>query len=294
MTQSIVTPGTVAPDAGAPEAVARSEGDLVTQAPAPQTSMLKQDAPEFAGNIGAGDIERFSRNLARLVEEGGRALAAYLRPREQGRITDEVADELGEIVKTLGHVAEYWLADPQRVVELQNRLGKSYLELWAVAAKRLTGEPATTTRTGTLHELRAGWRTFRAHTWLWVTSAYFALGGVLMHDRVAAPLLAEGEMFDHGLTFGGHPVGSAVALKNIEIIEREGLLDNVRANEPWLQSRLDELRSLELVGDIRGMGHFWAIELVADRAVLGEMLEIIASSLDEAGAEFKRRGASAG
>jgi polyhydroxyalkanoate synthase len=142
VTQSIVTPGTVAPDAGAPDAGARSEGDLVTQAPAPQTSMLKQDAPEFAGNIGAGDIERFSRNLARLVEEGGRALAAYLRPREQGRITDEVADELGEIVKTLGHVAEYWLADPQRVVELQNRLGKSYLELWAVAAKRLTGEPA--------------------------------------------------------------------------------------------------------------------------------------------------------
>ena len=82
VTQSIVTPGTVAPDAGAPDAGARSEGDLVTQAPAPQTSMLKQDAPEFAGNIGAGDIERFSRNLARLVEEGGRALAAYLRPRD--------------------------------------------------------------------------------------------------------------------------------------------------------------------------------------------------------------------
>ena len=86
-----------------------------------------------------------------------------------------------------------------------------------------------------------------------------------MHDRVAAPLLAEGQMFDHRLTFGGHPVGSAVALKNLEIIEREGLLDNVRANEPWLQARLDELRSLELVGDVRGMGHFSAIELVADR-----------------------------
>ncbi|MGA7430159.1 MAG: class I poly(R)-hydroxyalkanoic acid synthase [Xanthobacteraceae bacterium] len=104
--------------------------------------MSRQDAPESASKIGAGDIERFSRNLARLVEEGGRALAAYLRPREQGRITDEVASELGEIAKTLGHVAEYWLADPQRVAELQNRLGKAYLELWAVAAKRLTGEPA--------------------------------------------------------------------------------------------------------------------------------------------------------
>jgi poly[(R)-3-hydroxyalkanoate] polymerase subunit PhaC len=137
VTQSIVTPGTVAPDAGA-----QGEVDLVTEAPAPQTSMLTQDAPESASKIGAGDIERFSRNLARLVEEGGRALAAYLRPREQGRITDEVASELGEIVKTLGHVAEYWLADPQRVAELQNRLGKAYLELWAVTAKRLTGEPA--------------------------------------------------------------------------------------------------------------------------------------------------------
>ncbi|HEX3501973.1 MAG TPA: class I poly(R)-hydroxyalkanoic acid synthase, partial [Xanthobacteraceae bacterium] len=80
--------------------------------------------------------------LARLVEQGGRALAAYLRPREEGRVADEVAAELAEIVKTLGHVAEYWLSDPQRTAELQNRLGKSYLELWAVAAKRLTGEPA--------------------------------------------------------------------------------------------------------------------------------------------------------
>jgi polyhydroxyalkanoate synthase len=92
--------------------------------------------------FGAADIERFSHNLARLVEQGGRALAAYLRPREEGRVADEVAAELAEIVKTLGHVAEYWLSDPQRTAELQNRLGKSYLELWAVAAKRLTGEPA--------------------------------------------------------------------------------------------------------------------------------------------------------
>ncbi len=94
-------------------------------------------APQF----GAVDVERFSRNLARLVEEGGRALAAYLKPREQGRVTDEVAEELGEIVKTLGHVAEYWLTDPQRTVELQHRLGKAYLELWAAASRRLAGEP---------------------------------------------------------------------------------------------------------------------------------------------------------
>jgi polyhydroxyalkanoate synthase len=90
--------------------------------------------------IGAVDVEEFSHNLARLVEEGGRALAAYLKPREEGRKTAEPGDEVVDVVKTLGRVAEYWLADPQRAVELQTRLGQAYLELWGSAAKRLTGE----------------------------------------------------------------------------------------------------------------------------------------------------------
>jgi polyhydroxyalkanoate synthase subunit PhaC len=91
--------------------------------------------------IGAVDVEAFSRNLARLIEEGGRALAAYMKPREQGRDgSSKLADEMSEVVKTLGHVAEYWLADPQRALELQSRLGKAYLDLWAAGARRLTGE----------------------------------------------------------------------------------------------------------------------------------------------------------
>ena len=92
--------------------------------------------------IGTVDIEQFSHNLARLVEEGGRALAAYLKPREEGRDDKELADEVTEVVKTLGEVAEYWLSDPQRTVELQTNLGKAYLDLWASAVKRLVGEPA--------------------------------------------------------------------------------------------------------------------------------------------------------
>jgi polyhydroxyalkanoate synthase subunit PhaC len=91
--------------------------------------------------IGSVDVEAFSRNLARLIEQGGRALAAYMKPREEGRGDDrQFADEVTEVVKTLGHVAEYWLADPQRAVELQTRLGQAYLDLWATAAKRLAGE----------------------------------------------------------------------------------------------------------------------------------------------------------
>jgi poly[(R)-3-hydroxyalkanoate] polymerase subunit PhaC len=95
--------------------------------------------PTKIGNV---DIEQFSHNLARLVEEGGRALAAYLKPREEGRDDKELADEVTEVVKTLGVVAEYWLSDPQRTVELQTSLGKAYLDLWASAVKRLAGEPA--------------------------------------------------------------------------------------------------------------------------------------------------------
>jgi polyhydroxyalkanoate synthase subunit PhaC len=90
--------------------------------------------------VGAVDVEEFSRNLARLVEEGGHALAAYLKPRQDGPDNREFADELTDAVKTFGHVAQYWLTDPQRTMELQHRLGKAYLDLWALGAKRLTGE----------------------------------------------------------------------------------------------------------------------------------------------------------
>ena len=89
--------------------------------------------------VGPVDVEAFSRNLARMIEEGGRALAAYMKPRADGR-SGELADELRDVVKTLGEVLQYWLADPQRTAELQNRLGRSYLELWGSAVRRLSGE----------------------------------------------------------------------------------------------------------------------------------------------------------
>ncbi len=88
---------------------------------------------------GSVDIEEFAKNVARMVEEGGRALAAYLKPREEGRV-DEQQAEVTDVVKTFGRVAEYWFADPQRTLELQSSLGKAYLDLWANAVKRMAGE----------------------------------------------------------------------------------------------------------------------------------------------------------
>jgi polyhydroxyalkanoate synthase len=93
-------------------------------------------------NVTAVDYEALARNIARLVEEGGKALAAYMKPREEGKIKPELADGIADAVKTLGQVVEYWLNDPQRTVALQTSLGRAYLDLWAGAVKRLAGEEA--------------------------------------------------------------------------------------------------------------------------------------------------------
>jgi adenosylmethionine-8-amino-7-oxononanoate aminotransferase len=97
-----------------------------------------------------------------------------------------------------------------------------------------------------------------------LTSAHAAMGAVLVSDRVAEPLYEPGRMLAHGITFAGHPVSAAIALRNLEIFEREGILAHVRATEPYLQARLKELTALPIVGDVRGAGFFWAIELIAD------------------------------
>ena len=70
----------------------------------------------------------------------------------------------------------------------------------------------------------------------------------------------------HGITFGGHPVGSAIALGALEIYEREGILQNVLDNEPKAREMLEGLKDIPIVGDVRGMGHFFAIEVVKDQA----------------------------
>lgn len=98
-----------------------------------------------------------------------------------------------------------------------------------------------------------------------ITSAYAPMGAAIVSDRIAEPLYEDGRMLLHGITFGGHPVAAAIALHNIEVFEREGVLENVRAREGHLGERLGELRErLPIVGDVRGAGFFWALELVRD------------------------------
>jgi adenosylmethionine-8-amino-7-oxononanoate aminotransferase len=99
-----------------------------------------------------------------------------------------------------------------------------------------------------------------------VTSGYSPLGGMIVSERVVAPFLEPSAAFLHGLTFGGHPVSCAVALANLDLMEREDLLGHVRANEDAFAASLDRLRDLPIVGDVRGAGYFRVIELVRDQA----------------------------
>jgi adenosylmethionine-8-amino-7-oxononanoate aminotransferase len=98
-----------------------------------------------------------------------------------------------------------------------------------------------------------------------LSSAYAALGGVVATNRVVEPFLSDTGMFAHGITFGGHPVMCAIALKNLEIMKRERILEHVRANEEPFRATLAQLLELPMVGDLRGTGFFYAIELVKDK-----------------------------
>jgi adenosylmethionine-8-amino-7-oxononanoate aminotransferase len=97
-----------------------------------------------------------------------------------------------------------------------------------------------------------------------LTSAYAPLGAVLMTDPVAETFIEAENRFDHGLTFGGHPVATAAAIANLEIIAREGLCDRARVLGRSFREGLEGLRDLPIVGDVRGIGMFQAVELVAD------------------------------
>ncbi|HXP21121.1 MAG TPA: aspartate aminotransferase family protein [Streptosporangiaceae bacterium] len=98
-----------------------------------------------------------------------------------------------------------------------------------------------------------------------VTSGYAPLGGMLVSDRLMEPFIEGHTTFLHGITFAGHPVSCAVALANLDVFEKEDLLGNVRANEAAFRATLEKLNDLPIVGEVRGDGYFYGIELVKDK-----------------------------
>jgi adenosylmethionine-8-amino-7-oxononanoate aminotransferase len=99
-----------------------------------------------------------------------------------------------------------------------------------------------------------------------ITSGYAPLGGMMVSDRLMEPFAGGPATFLHGVTFAGHPVSAAVALANLDVFEKEDLLGNVRANEDAFRATLEKLNDLPIVGDVRGDGYFYGIEMVKEKA----------------------------
>src|SRR3954471_22840872 len=98
-----------------------------------------------------------------------------------------------------------------------------------------------------------------------LSSAYASIGAVIARDAIIEPFLDERAMYAHGITFGGHPVQAAIALKNIEIMKRERIVENVRDNGDTFRATLEQLLDLPIAGDLRGTGFFYALELVKNK-----------------------------
>jgi adenosylmethionine-8-amino-7-oxononanoate aminotransferase len=98
-----------------------------------------------------------------------------------------------------------------------------------------------------------------------LSSAHATIGAVIARDSVMEPFLEGSSMYTHGITFGGHPVQAAIALKNIEIMKRERIVEHVAEHQDVLREKLESLLELPIVGDVRGTGFFYAVELVKDK-----------------------------
>ncbi|MBL4838862.1 MAG: aminotransferase class III-fold pyridoxal phosphate-dependent enzyme, partial [Kordiimonadaceae bacterium] len=99
-----------------------------------------------------------------------------------------------------------------------------------------------------------------------LTSGFVPMGAMICRDYLMEPFQKDDEkQFLHGQTFGGHPVACAAALENLAIFKREKILENVRSNESLFRSELDKLLTLPIVGDVRGAGYFYGIELVKNK-----------------------------
>jgi len=211
--------------------------DKPTRAPAKKAAKppvdLKAAAPPAAAHDppkpSAVDIEAFSRNVARLIEEGGKALAAYMKPREQGKIKADAGEDIADAVKTIGQVAEYWLSDPQRALELQTSLGRAYLDLWAGMAKRMTGEESAPVAAPDAKDKR-----FADPEWSQNQFFDFLKQAYLLSTQWAEHLVKDAQGVDPHIrakaAFYVKQIGNAVSPSNFVFINPELLRETLSSN----------------------------------------------------------------
>jgi polyhydroxyalkanoate synthase len=207
----------------------------------------KPALPALAPELRSVDIEKLSRNIAKMVEEGGKAIAAYLKPREEGEVRIEPAAEVADVVKTLGQVAEYWLSDPQRATEVQSGLGKAYLELYAAAARRMTGETVAPVATPDPRDKR-----FADPEWSSNQFYDFLKQAYLLTTQWADRLVKNAQLDEHTrhkAEFYVRQIGNAIAPTNFVLTNPEVLRETLQENAENL------VRGMQMLAEDIEAGH---------------------------------------
>jgi polyhydroxyalkanoate synthase subunit PhaC len=173
--------------------------------------------------------EAFAMNLAKAMESSGKALAAYLKPRDDGEPKDKPPSELGEVIKTFSTVAEYWLSDQSRSTELQMKLGKAYLDLWGSSMRRLVGEEAPPAIAPAPRDKR-----FADPEWKSNQFFDFVMQAYLLSTRWANDLVREAEGLDphtrKKAEFYVQQITNAMAPSNFVLTNPEVLRETLASN----------------------------------------------------------------
>jgi polyhydroxyalkanoate synthase len=173
--------------------------------------------------------EAFAMNLAKAMESSGQALAAYLKPREDGEPKDKPPSELGEVIKTFSTVADYWLSDQTRAAELQMKLGKAYLDLWGSSMRRLVGEQAPPAIAPAPRDKR-----FADPEWKSNQFFDFVMQAYLLSTRWANDLVREAEGLDphtrKKAEFYVQQITNALAPSNFVLTNPEVLRETLASN----------------------------------------------------------------
>jgi polyhydroxyalkanoate synthase len=173
--------------------------------------------------------EAFAMNLAKAMESSGKALAAYLKPRDDGEPKDKPPSELGEVIKTFSTVADYWLSDQTRAAELQMKLGKAYLDLWGSSMRRLVGEEAPPAIAPAPRDKR-----FADPEWKSNQFFDFVMQAYLLSTRWANDLVREAEGLDphtrKKAEFYVQQITNALAPSNFVLTNPEVLRETLASN----------------------------------------------------------------
>ena len=177
------------------------------------------------------DPDRFAINIARMMEEAGKAAAAWSRPRESGELRDSSAEPLSDMVKTFSKVTEYWLSDPSRALEAQTKLFAGYMGIWANSIRKMSGDAA---EGGTAIEPDRGDKRFQDPDWAGNAFFDFLRQAYLVTSRWAGELVSDADGLDehtrHKAGFYVKQVTNAISPSNFILTNPELFRETVASN----------------------------------------------------------------